>query len=193
MKPKIIFRELKKEGYSEPSFTPTQVEKGRVIVAFLTQGDTLSDINGTNYLLGPGQLILIPECNTIEIKYFNNCRGFHGSFAISMLKDASYPVLRSPNPLVQSFWFDDAVFMGNLFKRMMTAFQDKDNKFLQSALDLILCQVHPGGKLAAIPEKFLNMVFDGSAPLSVAEYAAKLEVTPNYLNKTVKHSTRRTA
>ena len=193
MKNKINLLELKTEGYSEPSFVPHRIEKGWFVIAFVTEGDTLSDISGNNYLTGPGQLILVPECNTIDIKYFNNCKGFHGSFPMSFLKDASYQILRSPAPHIQSFWFDDAVFMANLFKRMMTAFQDKDQKFLQSAMDLILCQIHPSGKIALIPEKFLNMVFDGGAPLSVAEYASRLEVTPNYLNKTVKHNTRRTA
>ena len=59
---------------------------------------------------------------------------------------------------------------------------------------MILCQVRPSGKVAAIPEKFLQMVFEGrNAQFSVSEYAAELNVTPNYLNKTVKQHTHRTA
>lgn len=113
---------------------------------------------------------------------------------MDFLKDASYPVLRSSLPIVQSFWFDDAVFMGNLLSRMISAYEDKDYTFLQSALDMILCQLRQGGKVAAIPDKFLQLVFGGNnVPRTVSEYAAELNVTPNYLNKTVKHNTHRTA
>ena len=84
--------------------------------------------------------------------------------------------------------------MGALFKRMFTAYGDKDKGFLQSAIDLILGQLRPGGKLAAVSERFLQLVFErDKSPLSVAEYAEMLGVTPNYLNKTVKNRTRRTA
>ena len=48
--------------------------------------------------------------------------------------------------------------------------------------------------MAVVPERFLQMVFDSNqAPLSVSEYADKLNVTANYLNKTVKAHTHRTA
>ena len=48
--------------------------------------------------------------------------------------------------------------------------------------------------MAAIPEKFMQMVFEkGNATLSVSDYANLLKVTPNYLNKTVKSHTHRTA
>ena len=77
---------------------------------------------------------------------------------------------------------------------MLTAMEDKDYAFMQSAMDMILCQIRPSGKVAAIPEKFLQMVFEGrNAQFSVSEYAAQLNVTPNYLNKTVKQHTHRTA
>jgi AraC-like DNA-binding protein len=77
---------------------------------------------------------------------------------------------------------------------MQTAMEDRDFPFLQSALDMILCQMRSGGKIAVIPEQFLQLVFDGSkAPQTVSDYAAELNVTPNYLNKTVKQHTHRTA
>jgi len=84
--------------------------------------------------------------------------------------------------------------MAALFKRMLAASEDKDKAFLQSAMDLVLGQMRGGGHVAAIPEKFLQLVFErGKAPMNVADYAEQLHVTPNYLNKTVKNHTHRTA
>ena len=84
--------------------------------------------------------------------------------------------------------------MGALFRRMLTAYADKDEAFLKSALDLVLGQLRSGSHVAAIPEKFLQLVFEhDKAPSNVSEYAAILHVTPNYLNKAVKTSTHRTA
>ena len=193
MKNRITLHELKIEGYSEPVDISEYI-LDRFVYAFLTEGEALADIDGMNYLIGPGQLIIVPESKKILIKHYNSCHGFIGSFTLSFLKDASYPVLRAPKPTLQSFWFDDAVFMANLLKRMLTAVEDKDYAFLQSAIDMVLCQIRPSGKVAAIPEKFLQLVFEGNnAQYSVSDYAAELNVTPNYLNKTVKHHTHRTA
>ena len=181
------------EGYTEP-VDMNDFLQDRVVFSFLTEGEALCEIDGNSYLLGAGQLFIVPEDKSIRVKYFNKFHGFAGTFSLDFLKDASYPVLRSGKPHLQSFWFDDAVFMGNLLRRMLTAVEDKDWGFLQSAMDLILCQIRAAGKVAAIPEKFLNMVFDAvRPPVGVAEYAVELGVTPNYLNKTVKQHTHRTA
>ena len=164
------------------------------IYCFLVEGEILAEIDGKNILVGPGQFMMVPPEKNIDVKYFHGCQGFDGRFTLEFLKDASYPVLRSDSLIQQSFWFEDAVFMGALFKRMYTAYEDRDRNFLQSALDLILGQIRPGGKVAAVSERFLQLVFEkDKIPLSVAEYAEMLSVTPNYLNKTVKNRTRRTA
>lgn len=162
--------------------------------AYLTEGEVLAEIEGKSVLLGPGQFVIVPENKTIFVHYFKDCAGFDGFFRINFLKDASYPVLRNTEPLIQSFWFDDAVFIGALMKRMLVASGDNDKAFLQSAMDLLLGQLRPGGHIAVVPEKFLKMVFDRQqVPLSVSEYADMLHVTANYLNKTVKAHTHRTA
>ena len=192
MKPIFTLNSIKKVG-----FTPFNNKARRFPVyafCFFLEGEALVEIEGQNLLISPGQFVLIPPQQAIEVKYFDNCQGYDGSFALEFLKDASYPVLRSSILIQQSFWFEDAVFMGSLLQRMKTAYEDKDRTFLQSALDLILGQLRPGGKVAVVSERFLQLVFEKDAiPLSVAEYASQLGVTPNYLNKTVKNRTRRTA
>ena len=162
--------------------------------AYLMEGEVLVEVDGQNLLVGAGQFILVPENHAILIRHFKNCKGVDGSFTLDALKDASYPVLRSETPVIQSFWFDDAVFIGALMKRMVTASEDRDKAFMQSGMDLILGQLRPKNGMAAVPEKFLQLVFDrDKQPLSVSEYADMLNVTANYLNKTVKTHTHRTA
>ena len=192
MKNQFPLPELTEKGYS--SFNPKPLKHPAYVYCYLLDGEVLAEIDGKNILVGPGQFVLVPPEKSIDVKYFNACQGFDGSFTLEFVKDASYTVLRSGSLIQQSFWFEDAVFMGALFKRMLIAHGDKDRSFLQSAIDLILGQLRPGGKVAAVSERFLQLVFErDKVPLSVAEYAEILGVTPNYLNKTVKNRTRRTA
>ena len=193
MKTGFTIHPLNIEGYTEPQQT-TPYFIPAYAYAYLMEGEALVEIDGQNLLIGPGQFLLVPEKKHIVIRHFKGCVGFDGSFTLDFLKDASYNVLRVEQPLLQSFWFDDAVFMGALFQRMTTAYDDKDKAFLQSAMDLILGQLRNGNHIAAIPERFLQLVFEhDKAPANVAEYAAEQHVTPNYLHKAVKSSTHRTA
>lgn len=192
MKNQFTLYEINEKGYTPGHYKA--LKHPGYIYCFLLEGEVLAEIEEQNILIGPGQFVMIPPGKSVTVKYFNGCKGFDGSFTLEFVKDASYPVLRSDSIIQQSFWFEDAVFMGALFRRMFTAYGDKDKNFIQSALDLILGQIRPGGKVAAVSERFLQLVFErGTTPLSVAEYAGMLSVTPNYLNKTVKNRTRRTA
>ena len=192
MKNQFLIKFYKVDGYVK--YDHKNYRPGRMSFSFLMEGEALVEVEGKNYLLNPGQLLLVPADKEIVVKHVSNARGYDGSFTLDFLKDASYSVLSSQEAFMQSFWFDDAVFMGALFHRMLTAYEDKDKAFLQSAIDLILGQLRGGKRIAAIPEKFLQLVFErGKTPLSVADYAAQLQVTPNYLNKTVKAHTHRTA
>jgi len=180
-------KDITKDGY-------IPFEYSGFAFSYVTEGEALVEIEGENSLVGPGQFILIPEGKEVILRHLQQCSGFYGSFSIDFLKDASYPILRACEPSLQSFWFDDAVFIAALLKRMCTAFEDNDCKFLQSGIDMVLSQLRPGTKVASVPEKFLQMVFQrDKAPMSVSEYARILEVSPNYLNKIVKSHTHRTA
>ena len=181
MKTFLTIHPLIIEGKTEPH----QIEPYYYPVfsySFLMEGEVLVSIEDKNYLLGAGQFILVPENKTIVIKHFKDCRGYMGGFSLSELKDASYPVLRTKEPVIQSFWFDDAVFLGVLLKRMLVASEDNDKALLRCGIDMILSQLRPGGQVAAIPEKFMQMVFEkNNATFSVSDYANLLKVTPNYL------------
>ncbi len=193
IKPGFSIRKITVEGYNDPQ----QAEPYYLpyyTFAYLTEGEVMVEVEGQNILIGPGQFLLVPENRHIFIRHFNGCFGFNGCFSLDFLKDASHPALRMERPLLQSFWFDDAVFMAALFQRMQTAFEDKDKVFLRSALDLIFGQLRSGGQIVGIQDKFLQLVFErDKAPANVSEYATILHVTPNYLNKAVKSTTHRTA
>lgn len=189
----IVVHPISIDGYTEPLSSATYCFPFFTF-AYLMEGEILVEVEGQNILIGPGQLLLVPENRHIIIRHFKGCVGFDGRFSLDSIKDASYAVLHIDKPLLQSFWFDDAVFMGALFRRMLTAYEDKDKVFLQSGIDMVLGQLRSADHVAAIPEKFLQMVFEhDKAPLNVSDYAAILKVTPNYLNKTVKSHTHRTA
>lgn len=161
---------------------------------YLTEGEVLVEVHHRNILVGAGQLLLVPEELPVTLRHAAACQGFEGSFRLDQLKDSSYGILRSALPIQQSFWFDDAVFLGQLLRRLCIAREDGDESFLRSGLDLVLSQIRPQKNAAAIPDTFLQLVFDREhLSLSVSDYAAQLGVSPNYLNKTVKQHTRRTA
>ena len=193
MKQDVVIHTLSFEGYTDVS----QMEPYILPVfsfSFLLEGEVLTEVDGNNILSTAGQFLLVPENTPITIRHFKAAKGFDGYFSINALKDASYSVLRSKGPIHQSFWFDDALFMGALLKRMVTAIQDKDKALVQSGLDLILSQLRPSGVGSTIEEQFLQLVFErGKAPATVSEYARMLNVSANYLNKTVKAHTHRTA
>ena len=190
----IYVHSISYQGDNEPLSTTSVYRFPFYTFSYLMEGEILVEVDGKNILIGPGQLLLVPENCNILIRHFKDCTGFDGRFSLDALKDASHAVLRLDKPLLQSFWFDDAVFMGALFQRMVTACEDRDKVFLQSGIDLLLGQLRSGGHVAAIPEKFLQLVFEREkAPLNVSDYAGILKVTPNYLNKTVKSHTHRTA
>ena len=194
MTPRITIYSLNFEGYTPQPYDLRDFCFPYYSFAYFLEGEALIEVEGRNILHGPGQFVLVPENQHFQVKYFKDVKVITGNFSLADLKDASHPALHSDVPITHSFWFDDAVFMGALLQRMFVAFTDRDKGFLQSGLDLILTQLHGNNRVAAIPEKFLQLVFaDDKAPLSVSEYAQALNVTANYLNKTVKAHTHRTA
>ena len=86
MKSGITIHELKIEGYTEPVDISGYI-LDRYVYAFLSEGEALADIDGMNYLIGPGQLIIVPESKRILLKHYNSCHGYMGSFSISFLKE----------------------------------------------------------------------------------------------------------
>ena len=188
----FIIKRLITSGFLQMvAVSPTQ--HSVIGFAYLTSGECLAEVNGESLLLSAGQFLMLPSNMSYSIRHMDNCVGYEGAFNEDFLKDSSYAVLHSPKPIHQTFWFEDGVFMGKLLDRISTAYEDHDMNLIRSALDLILVQLHPT-TAAALPERFLTMVFNWKERIgNVADYAAILNITPNYLNKSVKQYTHKTA
>jgi AraC-like DNA-binding protein len=110
-----------------------------------------------------------------------------------MLTDTK-PLRYLTAPVHQAFWFDEGVFMGELFNMIQESFEKRDELFIEKALDLFLSRIKSGQSLA-VPEvvnRFLESVFSPDRPIgTIAMYAAAAGISENYLSRQVKQHTGR--
>ena len=163
---------------------------------YLLTGEVLVDIDGKNYLIRGGQFLMIPDHIPFSIHYYKDIVGYTGVFAISYLREANYPCLTCGKPVFHTFWFDGAAMVGELFDRIVTAFTRKDDGYIVRAFDLMLYSLEfpASGKTHPTVNRFMELIFDRSVTMdSVSGYAAKLGISPSYLNKLVRTETRHSA
>ena len=163
---------------------------------FLLEGEFLADIGGDSLLCRGGQFLLYPANKPFSINYFKDLVGYTGCFNMSFLPDMSHPCLTSPDPVLHTFWFDEAAFIAELLDRVMAAYSRGDVGYFSRAFDLILYSIKAPEKVQAHPlvNRFMGMIFDRSEALdTVSGYAARLNISPSYLNKLVRTQTRHSA
>lgn len=108
-----------------------------VSFVYLTDGELLFECGGESLLCYTGQLILVPQGQAFSIPYYKDCTGYTGAFSASFLPDAR--VLQELTKVLhKAFWFDDAVFVGELFNMLALAFERGDETFAAKGLDLLL-------------------------------------------------------
>ena len=133
---------------------------------YLTGGSLLLESGGFSHLCTPGQLLLIPRGTAFSITYHQDCTGFSGGFAPSLLSDSR--ALESLGSItVKAFWFDEAAFVGELFNLLM---ERTDTPVLGRALDLLLelVRLPRGGSPNPLTQRFLNLIFEGEGPTGSA-------------------------
>lgn len=160
---------------------------------FLLDGEVLVESCGQTYLCSPGHLLLIPENEPFVVPHFSEVVGYTGGFEASVLPEArKLPILKEP--LQQAFWFDEGVFISELFNMLRLSYERNDKSFIERGLDLLVSRIRPSSG-ALIPEKvarFIDSLFDESRiPSSAPKYAEEAGVSLNYLNRLVKNSTGR--
>lgn len=163
---------------------------------FLLEGEVLVDIAGESYLCRGGQFLLIQQGTPFAIHYYKDLAGYTGAFVLPYLRDVNYTCLTCGKPVLHTFWFDEAAFMGELLDRVAAAYARGDDGYITRAFDLLLsCIQSPaGGKAHPLVGRFLDLLFDRSVPMdSVSGYAGKLGISPSYLNKLVRTQTRHSA
>ncbi len=163
---------------------------------FLMEGEVLADIDGKPHLCRGGQFVLVPENTPFGVHYYKDITGYTGLFSLSFLRDASHPCLTRSTPVLHTFWFDEAAFVAELLDRVVAALARGDQGYITRALDLLLYCVQSPAEEKAHPlvNSFMRMIFDRSTTLdSISGYAARLNISPSYLNKLVRTQTRHSA
>ena len=149
---------------------------------YLTEGEVLAEVDGIQFLCESGHLLLIPEGRPFAIRYYADAIGYTGGFRTDLLSRPEV-VLPWIEPVQQAFWFDEAVFVGELFNMLALSFEKGDVDFLAKGIDLLVSRVkaQPKDGMPKMVSGFLESVF--------ATYAAEAFVTPGHLNRMVKKAT----
>ena len=160
---------------------------------YVTQGEILVEAEGVPYLCQPGHSLIIPEHCPFSIRYYRDATGYTGAFSTSFLTDTK-PLRYLTRPVHQAFWFDEGVFMGELFNMIMTSFEKGDEIFIEKALDLFLSRIK-SGKPVAVPDNvnlFMESVFNPEKAAGTLEsYAREAGISVNHLSRQVKQFTGR--
>lgn len=160
---------------------------------YLDDGEVLVEAAERTYLCSAGHLLLIPEGMPFSIAHYSDAVGYSGCFPASLLSDSRGlpPLLK---PLQQAFWFDEGLFMKELFNMLALSFERKDNTFIDKGLALLISRIKPGPeeRMPSRVAMFLDALFDESMPLlNVSDYAHSAGLSANYLNRLVKGTTGR--
>ncbi len=160
---------------------------------YVVLGEVLVEVDGVPFLCQPGQILLIPAQSPFVIRYYRDAVGYTGGFAPSIVYDTK-PLRYLSSPLHQGFWFDEGVFVGELFNMLANSFEKGDRVFVEKGLDLLLSRIKPaqGAAVPAAVSKFLESVFTpGRIPGTIASYASETGISENYLSRLVKNATGR--
>ena len=188
----FIIRRMNTEGRVTVSSAPSAAMP-LIGFLYLLSGEVLVDVDSEQFLCGPGHLLLIPADNYFSIRYYSDAEGYTGAFLANMLPQPA-SLLQLRKPVHYAFWFDEAVFVGELLNMMTLCYGRGDMDFITKGLDILISRVksQPSSDLPALVSGFLESVFSkDKAPSNIAAYAAEACVSENYLNRTVKHFTGR--
>jgi len=160
---------------------------------YVTKGEVLVEADGNSYLCHPGHILIIPALCPFAIRYYKDATGYTGAFDTTVLAD-SKPLRFLTSPIHQAFWFDEAVFMAELFNMMLNSFEKGDDVFIEKGLDLFL-SIIKSGQSPILPQAvnlFLETLFNPQRSIdSLSGYAQAAGISENYLSRQVKQSTAR--
>lgn len=162
---------------------------------WLFSGELLADVDGESFLCSAGHLLVIPKGRRFAVRHYPDASGFAGGFSDRILSAEGLKVLSAvKEPLQQAFWFDEALFVGELFNMLSISSEKDDRVFIEKGLDLLISRLNisSGVHFSQRVSSFLDAVFDTeSVPGPESRYAAGAGVSLNYLNRIVKRETGR--
>ena len=188
----FFIRRMDTSGYVKPAEAP-EARLPLIGFIYVTSGEVLVEVDGAPFLCQPGQILLIPQQSPFSIRFYRDAVGYTGGFEPSILSGTK-PLRFLSEPFHYGFWFDEGVFMGELFNMLSISFERRDRVFVEKGLDLLLSRIKPVQK-ASFPtavSQFLELVFNpGKMPGTIASYASEIGISENYLSRLVKKSTGR--
>lgn len=189
---RFFIRRLNSHNPDKPAEIPS-VTLPLIGFIYVTSGEVLVETGGNPYLCQTGHALIIPANHPFSIRYYHDAAGYTGAFSTSMLSDTK-PLRFLTEPVHQAFWFDEGVFMGELFNMILLSFEKGNNIFIEKALDLFLSRVR-SGKPVAVSDTvngFLESVFNPDRSIgTISSYAAQAGISENYLSRQVKQGTGR--
>ena len=178
---------------------------------FLLSGTVLVETGEKTYLVKEHSLVVIPSGQLFSIKYFENAQGYMGGFTNQFILGQH----TTENPISRydflRIWGSPKIELSPeeysrqipLFNRIYEEYASTrpDMEIIKAYLNAILTEADAIYRRTiskvqvqnnSICNRFLDELFNGSNEslrLTVNDYAAKLSISPNHLNKVVKGST----
>ncbi len=177
---------------------------------FLLSGTVLAEIGGKTYLIKEHELVIIPAGQVFTIKYFEQAQGYMGGFSNTFISSTDTPDNAIGKYDFLRIWGSPKIELGEqAFSRQIPLFDriyeeytspNPNKDIIRAYLTVILTEADVIYRNTIkevtshnnnICNRFLNELFkgEGSHNLPVTEYAQRLGITPNHLNKVVKAST----
>jgi len=180
---------------------------------FLIKGEVMVEINNFRHLVLANECITIPEKTCFRIIYFKNCYGYMGSFNSDFICSSplitnsfkGFAFLQVQGNYVTRFDHIRSgfiqVLLERIFSETLSVPQNNDvirvnlNSFLiEIAIESEKSQRHPNSLTNNLCQQFMELVFSSEQKkLSVSDYAEKLNVSADHLNKIIKKNTGKSA
>lgn len=185
---------------------------------YLSKGTVLVDIGEKTYFIQADDLVFIPAGQVFKVRYYENSQGFMGGFHSNYIAGAELDVKALGRFTFLRLWGNPKINLdtlgstriGSLFQRVYDEVQLKlpNQEIIKAYINAVLVEADAiyqrfqqhkqnggecyGSSNEMLSNRFLDMLFhahDSQKKLTVTEYAGKLNITPNHLNKVVKKVT----
>ncbi len=212
----FIIRRLNKDCYerqtgSHPSCSPLHC------FFYLSEGTVLVEIGKSTILIQEDDLIFIPAGQTFKVRYYEKSKGYMGGFYAGWLNTSLSNDSESNRYDFLRRWNDHKISLDTLSSGRVRAIFERtaeecdagepNMEIVRAYVMALLAEVDSIYRRVSqqvmergdsICNNFLEELFNGTGTadqraemevLSVAGYAARLNITPNHLNKVVKSVT----
>jgi len=176
---------------------------------YLKQGEANIAIGDKTYIIKPREVLIVPQGQVFSVKTYKDCQGymggFHNNFLISNSENDNnlnrFEFLKELSNPKTSFEEIPSNYIETIFDRIFFEFTSKtiDKEIIKSYLFCLLNEINkvqaklPINKPSRQEEvcnKFKELItLNLRENLSLSDYASKLNLTVNHLNKTIKQIT----